>query len=156
MEIRCDLRPGDLGRVTELHGTVYAREYDFDVGFEAYVAESLAEMANAARPDRNRLWVAEDAGRLVGCIGMLGREGGVWQLRWFLVAPGARGRGLGSRLLDLSLGFAAGRPVYLWTVDPLVEAARLYTARGFRLTEEVAPKPLWGRTLREQRYDRAG
>ena len=156
MEIRHDLRPGDLGRVTALHGVLYAGEHGFDIRFEAYVAGSLAEMAEAGRPDRDRLWLAEDGGRLAGCIGMLGREGGQWQLRWFLVAPEARGRGLGSRLLDLALGHAGTASVHLWTVDPLVDAARLYGGRGFRLTEETPAKPLWGKTLREQRYDRRG
>ena len=147
MNVRHDLRPGDLGRVTELHGVLYAAEYGFEIGFEAYVAASLAEVATG------RLWLAEQDGRLVGCIGMLGREDGTWQLRWFLVHPAARGQGLGRRLLGEALAFASG-PVYLWTVDPLVGAARLYTAAGFRLTEELAPKPLWGQMLREQRYDR--
>lgn len=154
--IRTDLRPGDLGRVTELHGAVYAQEYGFDHTFEAYVAETLAELSRRFRPDRDRLWLAERDGQLVGSVGIVGREGGAAQLRWFLVHPQARGRGIGTRLIGECLAFcrAAGyRSVFLWTVDFLVDAARIYVRAGFRLTEEKAPALLWGRTLREQRYD---
>ena len=59
MVISHDLRPGDLGRVTELHGQVYAREYGFDHTFEAYVASTLAEFGLGLRPGRDRLWLAD-------------------------------------------------------------------------------------------------
>ena len=153
--IRHTVRPGDLGRVTALHGLVYAAEYGFDVAFEAYVAHSLGEFGQASRPDRDRLWLAERGDRLVGSIGIIGREAGAAQLRWFLVDRAARGHGLGQRLLADALEFcrAAGyRSVFLWTVDPLDAAARLYTAAGFRKTEEKPRQPLWGTLLAEQRY----
>lgn len=154
--IRRDLRPGDLGQVIWLHGVLYAAEYGFDPTFEAYVAETLGEATRTGRPGRSALWLAELDGRLVGSIGIVEREGNEAQLRWFLVHPDARRRGLGRRLVDEALVFcrAAGyRGVYLWTVNPLTDAARIYTAVGFGLTEETPPQPLWGLTLSEQRYD---
>ena len=156
--VRHDLRPGDLGRVTALHGERYAAEFGFDHGFEAYVAETLAEFGKQYRPGRDRLWLAEQGERLVGSVAILGREQDAAQLRWFLVHPGARGRGLGRRLLDESLAFcrAAGYcSVYLWTVDVCADAARLYLAAGFRKTEALPPAALWGATLSEERYDLA-
>ena len=156
--VRYDLRSGDLGRVTELHGVLYAEEYGFDFGFEAYVAETLGEFGRALRPGLDRLWLAELDGRLVGSIGIVGREGGAAQLRWVLVHPTGRGGGLGRRLLDAALTFcrAAGyRAVYLWTVSPLTAAAHLYTTAGFRKTETKSETSLWGVTLAEERYDLA-
>jgi GNAT superfamily N-acetyltransferase len=155
--IRHDLRPGDMGRVIALHGMLYAEEYGFDHGFEAYVAETVAEFGRLARPGLDRLWVAERAGQLVGSIAIVGREDGAAQLRWFLVHPDARGSGLGRRLLHEALTFcrAAGyRSVYLWTVTGLEAAARLYVAAGFRKTETKPPATLWGVDLAEERYDR--
>ncbi len=155
--IRHDLRPGDMGRVIALHGMLYAEEYGFDHGFEAYVAETVAEFGRLARPGLDRLWVAERAGQLVGSIAIVGREDGAAQLRWFLVHPDARGSGLGRRLLHEALTFcrAAGyRSVYLWTVTGLEAAARLYVADGFRKTETKPPATLWGVDLAEERYDR--
>lgn len=154
--IRHDLRPGDLGRVVALHGVLYAREFGFDHGFEAYVAETVAELGRLARPGLDRLWVAERDGRQVGSIAIIGREGGAAQLRWFLVDPEVRGAGLGRRLIDEALAFcrtAGYRSVYLWTVSGLDAAARLYVAAGFRKTEVKPAALLWGVELAEERYD---
>ncbi len=154
--IRHDLRAGDLGRVIALHGVLYAAEYGFDQGFEAYVAETLAELGQAPRPERDRLWLAELDGRLVGSIGIIGREAGAAQLRWFLVDPEVRGRGLGRQLLEEALAFcreAGCRSVFLWTVSVLTPAARLYTAAGFHKTEVKPPAALWGTTITEERYE---
>lgn len=154
--IRCDLRPGDLGTVTRLHGELYAAEHGFNHVFEAYVAESVAEFGKQYNPARDRLWLAEQDGQVVGMIGLVGRDSGAAQLRWLLVGPEGRGCGLGTRLLNECIGFAreAGyRSIYLWTVHTLEPAARLYHAAGFQLTEELPEMTLWGPPLREQRYD---
>jgi GNAT superfamily N-acetyltransferase len=145
-----------MGRVIALHGVLYAEEYGLDHGFEAYVAETIAEFGKLARPGLDRLWVAEREGQLVGSIAIVGREEGAAQLRWFLVHPDARGCGLGSGLIQEALTFcrAAGyRSVYLWTVNGLDAAARLYVAAGFRKTETKPRVMLWGADLAEERYD---
>jgi ribosomal protein S18 acetylase RimI-like enzyme len=147
------MRPGDLGAVVALHGTVYAREYGFDPTFEAYVAGPLAEFV-LSRTDRDRLWVAERAGRLAGCVAIVGAPGGEAQLRWFLVEPASRGLGLGRRLLDEAVAFcrACGYPsVFLWTVRALTAAARLYRAAGFSRVEE-RPGRRWGVDVVEEKY----
>ena len=153
---RHELLPGDIGRVTELHGVLYAEEFSYSYEFEAYVAESLGEFGKRYDPARDRLWSVELDGRLVGCIGILGREDGAAQLRWFLVHPAARGHGLGRRLLDEALLFCRARgyaSVYLWTVTGLDASARLYTAAGFRLAAQTPFTDLWGVHLAEQQYD---
>jgi GNAT superfamily N-acetyltransferase len=157
LTIRHELRPGDLGRVASLHGTLYAAEYGLSAIFEGYVAETLGEFGKLNRPGRDRLWLAEIDGRLVGSVGIIGREDGAAQLRWLLVAPDARGRGLGQRLLDEALAFCRDggcTSVYLWTISILTDAARLYLAAGFRKTEETGPS-WWGREVTEERYDLA-
>ena len=99
--LRCELRPGDLGAVVSLHGTLYAREHGFDPTFEAYVAGPLAAFALKGSP-RERLWLAERGmdGPLLGCVAIVEAEDDprTAQLRWYLVAPQARGAGLGRRL----------------------------------------------------------
>jgi GNAT superfamily N-acetyltransferase len=155
VSVRHDLRPGDLGRVTAQHGVLYAAEYGFDHTFEAYVAESLAEFGKAAPSPRDRLWIAEADGRLVGSIGIVGRAGNAAQLRWLLVAPEARGLGLGRQLVKDALAFCretGSASVFLWTVSVLIDAARIYGDVGFQITEEHE-RTMWGTTVTEQRYD---
>jgi GNAT superfamily N-acetyltransferase len=151
--LRHDLRPGDLGSVVRLHGTVYAREYGFDPTFEAYVAAPLAGFV-LSRTDRDRLWLAERGGHLAGCLAVVGTSPTEAQLRWFLVEPSARGAGLGRRLLGEAVAFCAGcgyDSVFLWTVSALEAAARLYRSFGFRKVEEK-PGRRWGVPVTEERY----
>jgi GNAT superfamily N-acetyltransferase len=153
--IRTDIRPGDLGALTALHGRLYAQEYSWDCTFEAYVAQSLAEMVLAGDSERHRLWLVEHQGAVAGSIGIVGREHGEAQLRWFLLHPASRGHGLGRDLIARALAFCRAkgyRSVFLWTVKDLVQAAALYTAAGFHKTEEITHE-LWGQTITEERYD---
>lgn len=152
--LRTDLRPGDLGYIIYLHGVVYAREYGFDHTFEAYVAGPLSEFARAA-PARERLWIAEGDGRIVGCIAIVASSPQVAQLRWFLVDPGARGSGVGRKLLAEAIAFSnqSGYEfITLWTVSALNAAAHLYQSFGFRKVEEK-PARQWGVDVVEERYE---
>lgn len=154
--VRHDLRPGDVGRIAERHGVLYAEEHGFDVKFEAYVAGPLAEAVCRAGP-RERIWIAEDeAGRFRGCIAIVSATPETAQLRWYLVEPAARGRGLGTRLLDGAVSFAAAqgyRSVILWTVGALTAAARRYVAAGFAKVEE-RPGRQWGVDVVEEKWER--
>jgi len=156
--IRHDMRPGDLGRVIEQHAELYAAEFGFDRRFEAYVAETLGEFGRLFRPHLDRLWLAERDGRLLGSIGVIGRDDNAAQIRWVLLDPAARGTGLGRRLLDTALAFcreADYTSIFLWTVEGLAASARLYVSAGFRKTETKPATVLWGATLCEERYDLA-
>jgi N-acetylglutamate synthase-like GNAT family acetyltransferase len=153
--LRHHLCPGDLGRIVALHGQLYAAEYGFGLQFEAYAAETLAEFGKPERTERDRLWIAEIDGRVVGSIGIIGREGNAAQLRCLLIAPEARGIGLGRRLVETALDFcrAAGyASVFLWTVQGLSAAAHLYAAAGFVKTDELPPSD-WGVPVIEERYE---
>lgn len=155
LSLRHDLRPGDLGHVVEQHGRLYALEYGLDRRFEAYVAAAVAEFGNAPPSARQRLWLAESEGRLLGTIAIVECGGGVAQLRWFVLDPAARGHGLGRRLVRESLAFcrAAGYgSVLLWTFSLLEAAAHLYREAGFVKSEQHT-SALWGPVLTEERYD---
>ena len=36
ISIRTELRPGDIGYVTYMHGTLYSEEYGYRIQFESY------------------------------------------------------------------------------------------------------------------------
>jgi ribosomal protein S18 acetylase RimI-like enzyme len=153
--VRTEVKPGDIGYITYLHGVLYAEEYGLDCTFEGYVADGLARFALAFDARKDRLWVAELDGHIVGSIGIVGASASEAQLRWFLVHPTCRGRGLGRTLLQEALRFCRDRSfasVFLWTFSELQTAAHLYRSVGFRKTEHKT-HPIWGKMLTEQRYD---
>ena len=155
LTLRTTLRPGDVGSVVHLHGVIHGTECGFDPTFEAYVAEPLARFVKAASP-RERLWLADRGGRVVGCIAIVAAaDEKSAQLRWFLVAPQERGAGLGKRLLNESLAFCREQgyeSVVLWTVSSLQAAARLYRAAGFAKVEDK-PGRMWGVEVVEEKYE---
>ncbi len=136
--IRTELHPGDLGWVVHRHGALYAQEYGWNVEFEALVASVVADFGKARDPDRERCWFAEIDGRIIGTVFLVRNTDEVGQLRLMLVEPDARGRGVGTQLIQACLDFAceAGySTVKLWTNSVLVDARRLYEKSGFRLVE---------------------
>ncbi|MGG7573696.1 bifunctional helix-turn-helix transcriptional regulator/GNAT family N-acetyltransferase [Streptomyces sirii] len=143
-------RPGDLGWMVERNATLYAAEYGFDLSYEALVARIVAEYAEDFDPRWDRTWIAELDGERGGAV-MCVRDGrpGVARLRLLLVEPGARGHGLGRRLVDSCVEFArdAGyKELVLWTNSVLVSARRIYQQAGFELVAE-SPHRSFGRDL---------
>ncbi|GGK81358.1 GNAT family N-acetyltransferase [Mangrovihabitans endophyticus] len=138
--VRAADRPGDLGWTVMAHGELYDRQFGWNTDFEALVARIVADYAADHDPSAEAAWIAEADGERIGCVFLVrGDDPEAAKLRILLVTPDARGRGVGTRLVEECLAFArkAGyRRVVLWTNDVLVSARRIYQAAGFILTAE--------------------
>ena len=126
-----------MGRVVQLHGELYAREFGYDVTFEALVAEIAAGFVRDFDPKRERCWIAEMDGAVVGSVFLVQQSRTVAKLRLLVLDPKARGQGLGRRLTRACIGFARRigyRRMVLWTQSHLAAARAIYQAEGFHRT----------------------
>lgn len=136
-------RPGDLGWVVQRNAEVYAEEYGWNAEYETLVARIVAG-------GHERAWIAELDGERAGCVFCVRDDApGTARLRLLLVAPAARGHGIGRRLVEACVAHARAvghRELVLWTNDVLVSARRIYEAAGFELVGEK-PHRSFGRDL---------
>ena len=155
ISIRTELQPGDLGFVIYRHGKLYGDEYDYGIAFETYVAMGMYEFYKNYDPEKDRVWICEHNGNIIGFLLLMHRENNTAQLRYFYLEAGYRGIGLGKKLMALYMDFLLSRGYtssYLWTTHELNTAASLYTKHGFVLTEEKA-SDAFGKNVTEQKYE---
>ena len=129
-------RPGDMGWVTHRQAVLYAAEYGWNESFEALVAEITASFIRAFDPGRERCWIAERRGEVVGSVFCIRESDDIAKLRLLYVESHARGLGIGRRLVAECIAFArqAGYgTLTLWTNDVLVTARQIYLDAGFKL-----------------------
>jgi GNAT superfamily N-acetyltransferase len=130
---------GDIGWVVHRHGALYGREYGWDWTFEALAAQVAAEFVLNFNPTRERAWIAECDGRIVGSAFVVEKSNEIAKLRLVYVEPEMRGLGLSRHLLSASLAFATAAgyaTMMLWTNRNLVAARGLYASAGFKMTLE--------------------
>jgi len=133
--------PGDMGWVTHRHGVLYAEEYGWNEHFEALVAQVVADFINKYNPERERCWIAEMNGKIVGSVFVVQASETDAKLRLLLVEPKARGLGLGTCLVEACIRFARRcgyQKIVLWTNSVLVEARHIYEKTGFKLVAQEA------------------
>ena len=115
---------------------LYAREYGWDERFEALVAGIAAKFVEQFDAKRERCWIAERDGDIVGSVFLVRKSATVAQLRLLLVEPEARrdsARGWWTNA-SASPRQAGYRRIMLWTNDILTAARHIYERAGYRLT----------------------
>ena len=137
------------------HAELYSASHGFDATFEAMVAEIGARFLRRYDPAWERGWIAEVEGARAGAVFLVRKSRSIGQLRMLFVDPGARGMGIGARLVSECVSHARHvgyRSMTLSTVRGLESARRLYEAEGFRLVHEEEGER-WGKPQMEQRWD---
>ncbi|QYH40089.1 GNAT family N-acetyltransferase [Algoriphagus sp. NBT04N3] len=138
--IRNQLNPGDLGQIAALHGRIYAEEHNFGLGFEAYVMDSLLEFYRQYDANRDKVWVVESEGKMVGFLLLMHRQDEQAQLRYFILEKPYRGMGLGKKLMEEWMEFykeKGYRGAYLYTTSGLDPAISLYERYGFKKVSQM-------------------
>jgi DNA-binding MarR family transcriptional regulator/GNAT superfamily N-acetyltransferase len=150
-------RPGDMGMLVSRQAALYHAEYGWDDSFEALVAGIASAFLTAHDPERERAFIAERDGLMMGTALVVAQDDTVAKLRLLYVEPAARGTGLGRRLVRDCVDFAAAagyRRMVLWTNDILHAARRIYETEGFELTASE-PHHSFGHDLVGETWERA-
>jgi DNA-binding MarR family transcriptional regulator/N-acetylglutamate synthase-like GNAT family acetyltransferase len=132
-------RVGDMGWVISRQAAAYAAEYNWDISYEALVAEICAQFIKTYDTAREHCWIAEVGGEPVGSIFLVKATDEIAKLRLLLVEKKARGLGVGSALVEQCIQGARERgysKMTLWTQSILVAARGIYQSAGFRLLKE--------------------
>jgi len=149
-------RPGALAAVIGLHMDYYGREWGFGRPFGTKLAAEMG--AFLARYDAGRdlfLSAYDGTGALVDSVTVDAKAAEGAHLRWYILADGARGAGLGRTLLERAVAHCAERRfprIYLTTFAGLDAARHLYESLGFKLCDE-SDRDQWQGGVREQRFE---
>ena len=147
--------PGVVGDIAALHARHYAASHGFGAVFEAKVARELGEFLTRPAGPHDFFRGVQVGGHALGSIALEDEGQGVAHLRWFILDHSLRGSGMGRRLLGEALeharhvGFSR---IYLWTLDGLSAAARLYADAGFVEVERLTATQ-WGVATTELRLE---
>jgi GNAT superfamily N-acetyltransferase len=146
--------PADRDWVVTAHADHYAQSDGFDDSFGVLVAQIVDDFLADHDPEREAGWIVREGDRRLGCIFCVRLEDQIAKLRLFLLIDGARGKGMGKRLLATCMGFARSqgyREMQLWTHESHEAAGALYARTGWTL---VRSKPVvsFGQPLVEQHW----
>ena len=134
-------RIGDMGWVVSRQGAAYAADYNWDISYEALVAEICAQFIRNYDAAREHCWIAEMGGEPVGSFFLVKATDEIAKLRLLQVEKKARGLGVGRALVEQCIQGARERgysKMTLWTQSILVAARGIYKSAGFKLVATEA------------------
>jgi DNA-binding MarR family transcriptional regulator/GNAT superfamily N-acetyltransferase len=132
-------RVGDMGWVISKQAAAYAADYNWDISYEALIAEICAQFIKNYDPAREHCWIAEAGGEPIGSVFLVKATDEIAKLRLLQVEKKARGLGVGRALVEQCIQGARERGysrMTLWTQSILVAARGIYQSAGFKLVKE--------------------
>lgn len=148
--------PTDIEYIIKCHRELYKIEYEFTPEFSDYVEVYVTKFNEHHDETKENIWIAESDGRPVGVIAAVKVDTSSAQLRWFLIEPEMRGKGLGNTLMKTAIDFCKEKNykhILLWTVNVLETARHLYKSYGFNLTESIDNNTWTNHLIKEERWD---
>jgi DNA-binding MarR family transcriptional regulator/ribosomal protein S18 acetylase RimI-like enzyme len=145
----------DIDYVISQHCRLYEEEYGLTSVFSEYVDTGVHEFAKHYDASCECLLIAEIENRPVGSIAIAKSDNSTAQLRYFLIEPEVRGKGLGHKLVSKVLEFCREtgyKHVFLETISALKTARHIYKSHGFTLTSSHE-NPSWGENVKEERWE---
>ncbi|QDF36394.1 helix-turn-helix domain-containing GNAT family N-acetyltransferase [Bradyrhizobium symbiodeficiens] len=149
-------RVGDMGWVISKQAAAYAADYNWDVSYEALVAEICAQFIKNYDAAREHCWIAEVGGEPVGSIFLVKATDEIAKLRLLQVEKKARGLGVGRALVQQCIQGARERGysrMTLWTQSILLAARGIYQSAGFKLVA-TEPHRSFGQDLVGETWER--
>ncbi|WP_019636510.1 GNAT family N-acetyltransferase [Paenibacillus fonticola] len=128
----------DLNYIVEAHCRIYQQEYKFDDSFTEFITSSINHFLKNKDDSKENIWFVDQEGILKGSIGIVKVSDEIAQLRWFLIEPDQRGKGLGNQLIHEAISFCKDnhyKTIILWTNQSLHAARKLYEKNGFKVSE---------------------
>ena len=131
-----EIKPGDNGEVARV-----VREVLIEMGVSkvgtAYADKALDHMFENYNMPRATYFVIDNGGKIIGCAGVAQLEnydGNVCELQKMYFLKGARGKGLGAKMMQVCLDRAREfgyEKCYLETMPYMEGAQKLYRKSGF-------------------------
>lgn len=145
----------DINYLISQHQILYPDECGLSSAFVSNVNIVIDQFVEHFDSSNECILIAELDGRRLGSIAVAKSDDEIAQLRFFLLEPEARGKGIGKKLIENALGFCREKGythVFLVTISKLKTARHIYKSKGFQITH-IQEKPAWGKDVIEERWD---
>lgn len=142
IEIR-EIKPGEASLAAHFYYKIFEQQFDFYPSTEQYFLRIVTEYFDDM--DNNRIWVAEEDGKIKGTVAIVKHGEHDAQLRLFGTDLSMQGTGMGKKLLQTALLYCNEKEfthISLWTIDICKAALHLYEQFGFRMTD-TKPNDSW-------------
>ncbi|TCO72154.1 GNAT family N-acetyltransferase [Marinisporobacter balticus] len=145
----------DIDYLILRHQILYPAEYGLSSAFVNDVNRVVHQFVGHFDASKECILIAEVDGRRLGSIAISKSDDKTAQLRFFLLEPEARGKGIGKKLIEDALDFCREKGythIFLETISKLKTARHIYKSKGFKITH-TQENPAWGKDVIEERWD---
>jgi GNAT superfamily N-acetyltransferase len=148
-------RQEDIPKIIDMHELLYAEEWGLNTEFRDYVSIAMDKFIGSFDHQAENLWIAEFDAAFAGSIAIVKADTQTAQLRWLLVEPDMRRKGIGNLLVQTAVDFCKEKGyshTILWTLSFLKTARHIYERFGFysTITKE---SHIWGKDLVEECWE---